>query len=174
MTPISLAGYIFHDRNKWGRVIYVALFGIIICTYLKSLFPISLDISPKPTTFPSGHMFGTCTFYIWIAYEMKKKWLWIVTLMILCAEGSALVYNGYHNIGDVLGAVGFAAPFLVLYRFCTKIDLFVNKPHLLILPILPIAIILTLLMPTIKPHVIYALSALCLFAIAWSLLVKRS
>lgn len=176
IAPLALYGYIFHDKNKWGRVIYITLFSMIVCAYLKGVWQVPLApwLKSDGWAFPSGHMFSACAFYLWISYEMKKRWISILSVVILCGLGFSLVYKGFHDVYDVLGAVVFVLPFLFLYVLCVKIDFFAKSPHLLILPIFPVAIMLLLFMSVVKPHVIGALLLLCVFAAVWCIIIKRS
>lgn len=169
MIPLSICGYIGHDRNKWGRVIYIISFSLIFSSFLKSIWQIPLApfLKSDGWAFPSGHMFGACAFYLQISREMHKRWASNAVYVILLGVAFGLVQQKYHNIYDIAGAIVCAIILLFFYNIVIKQELFQKRPDLLIIIILPIAIMLVLLIPIIHPHIIEAISGLSCFAIGW-------
>jgi len=171
MVPLSVCGYICHDRNKWGRIIYIILFSMIVASYLKSIWQIPLAgfLKSDGWAFPSGHMFGACAFYLQISREMQKRWISNTAYVLLLGIAFGLIQQKYHNIHDVLGAIGFAIILLFCYNIIIKKNFFQKRPDLLIIIILPIALTLILFIPIIYLHIIAAISGLSCFAIGWML-----
>ena len=174
LIPLSLFGYIFHDKNKWVRIIYIMLFGTILVTYLKSIWQIPLApwVKSDGWSFPSGHMFVACVFYLQISREMQKRWVTNLVYIILLGEAYGLVHQKYHIMRDVAGALGFAIVTLYLYNMLTKRPFFQNRPESLIIVLLPLSLILTILLPITQPHVIYSLAGLVGFALV-ALIYKK-
>ena len=171
MIPLSVCGYICHDRNKWGKIIYIILFSMILSSYLKSIWQIPLApfLKSDGWAFPSGHMLGACAFYLQISREMQKRWISNTAYVLLFGIAFGLIQQKYHNIYDVLGAIVCAMILLFFYNIVIKKKLFQRRPDLLIIIILPIALTLVLFIPIISPHIIAAISGLSCFAIGWIL-----
>jgi hypothetical protein len=169
IVPLSVLGYLCYDREKWGRVIYITIFGLMVSTSLKGIWQVPLAPWLKSTSwaFPSGHMFGACVFYLWISHEMKQRWISNTVIVILCGIGFGLIQQKYHDIYDVLGAIVFAVLLLFCYSKLLKIKLFQEKPDLIVLPLFPIAISLLVLMPVMHLHMIPTLCALGAFGLGW-------
>ena len=167
ILPLSILGYIFYDKNKWIRIIYIMLFATILVAYLKSIWQIPLEpwVKSDSWAFPSGHMFVACVFYIQISREMQKRWITNVVYIILLGVAYGLIQQRYHNISDVVGAVGFAILLLFLYSILINRKFLSNRPELLIIVLLPISIMLIILLPIIQQHILYTFAGLVGFSI---------
>ena len=167
IIPLSIVGYIFHDRNKWVRAIYIMLFGTIFVAYLKSIWQIPLApwVKSDSWAFPSGHMFVASVFYLQISREMQKRWVSNLVYIVLLGEAFGLIQQKYHILRDVAGALGFAILSLYLYALLTKRSFFRNRPEWLILVLLPISMILIILLPIIQPYILYVLAGLVGFSV---------
>ena len=143
------------------------LFGTIFVTYLKSIWQIPLApwVKSDGWAFPSGHMFVACVFYLQISREIQKRWVTNLVYIILLNEAYGLVQQKYHIMRDVAGALGFAIITLYFYNMLTKRPFFQNRPEFLIIVLLPLSLILTILLPSIQPHVIHSLAGLVGFSL---------
>jgi len=64
---------------------------------------------------PSSHASNTLTVWSLIALQMKKRWMWVVTVLFLLLIGLTRTYLGMHFPQDVLG--GWLLGLLVLILF---------------------------------------------------------
>lgn len=179
MIPLALLGYIFHDREKWTRTIYIMLLATIVVAYLKSIWQVPLQpwVKSDSWAFPSGHMFVVTSFYLWISKEMNKRWITNLSYIILLGVGLSLIQQKYHITQDVIGAFGFALIFLYLYNIIVSLKPFAKNPDYLVLILLPLSLIIMFCMPIIPPHVfhaVYGIVGFGLFAILHSLICKIS
>jgi undecaprenyl-diphosphatase len=58
-----------------------------------------------------------CVFYGWFLLTNLRSWLRFTLIFLMVGIGFGLIYNRYHNIYDVSGAVFFAFTTIGLYRF---------------------------------------------------------
>ncbi|MGM9899799.1 MAG: phosphatase PAP2 family protein [Bacilli bacterium] len=70
--------------------------------YLQKLKDSKLSDSATGSSFPSGHSQNTGALYTSIALQFKKKWLWIVTVIILILVPISRLYLGVHFPSDVI------------------------------------------------------------------------
>lgn len=165
ILPMALLGYVFHDRDKWCRTIYLTLFGMILVTYLKSIWKIPLASSIKSDSwaFPSGHMFVACLFYLWSSHEIKKIIFSIFSAMIILGIAFGLIQKGYHDIYDVLGAIIFAIPTMFFYSMLIKQKSIKQNSELILIVLLPTSVILMILTFKIYNHTLWAIAGLFFF-----------
>jgi glycerophosphoryl diester phosphodiesterase len=64
---------------------------------------------------PSGHAQVATAMWLWLAYELRRPWLWIVAVVIVLGVSFSRLYLGVHDVEDV--AVGIAAGFASIAIF---------------------------------------------------------
>lgn len=115
--PIIVASMIFEKRNIIAKAGCCLLWVMIFNTLLKYLFKVPLfPHLGHGYAFPSGHMHAASAFYGYILYKSDNKFLKIVLSLLLCCLGLSLIYCRFHDLKDVLGAVGFTAFELTAYH----------------------------------------------------------
>jgi membrane-associated phospholipid phosphatase len=121
LAPLAICGFIFYHRNFLIPILLL-LFTMILSAFLKAAFaiPYSPELVQKlgknGFAFPSGHMQSVVVFYGWFLVSFGNKWLRIILLSIILGVGFALIYEGYHNLYDVLGAVFFGSLTIGFYK----------------------------------------------------------
>ena len=103
---LAVAGYWIHKRRLWASVLYMACASMIINMYMKCYFKVPL--APhlgEGYAFPSGHFQLTFVIWVWATYQLRLKWLYILTPLMLVLYGWGVVVNGYHTWADVGAAV---------------------------------------------------------------------
>lgn len=130
---LILIGFVFLRKEAFGRAFFIFAFSMILNPFLKSLFqvPPAPAANPEGWAFPSGHMQIAATFWIWLAWEYKNKFLYVFTALLLACIGFALVYCDYHYPVDIAGAVFFAILTLVLYGFAIKNKYIQQNPYMI-------------------------------------------
>ena len=110
--------------------IFLLLFTMIFSAVLKLVFavPYSPELVAKlgkdGFSFPSGHMQSSVVFYGWLLLHCKNKWLKIALIFLLCGIAFGLIFEGYHNIFDVVGGLFFAAATIFAYQ---KLEFYFRK-----------------------------------------------
>lgn len=108
----------FVDFEKTCQLVFLILITLILNPYLKFIWKVPLPpaLGKEGWAFPSGHMQMACTFYGWMAWQTSYRWLRLIILCLLGAVGFGLIYFGFHDLKNVLGAVFFAGLILIIYH----------------------------------------------------------
>ena len=117
IIPITLVGFMWTDRDTFYHAICLLFVGMLINVALKGTFkiPLSPALGMPGFAFPSGHMQASTVFYGWLAYRTPKTWFRGLCVVVLLSIAWAIYYCGYHNLVDLLGALGVAM--LILYGY---------------------------------------------------------
>lgn len=144
---------------------------MIFSLYLKSIWqePLPLWIKSDTWAFPSGHMLFTVSFYGWMAFELRKKWLGICAGLIIVGVAWALMHFGYHGPRDIWGAIGFGALTLVAYYFLLQVRLVKENLPLLGLFLSPLTALFICWVPKYFAYAYEAQGQLMGFSLGWFL-----
>lgn len=111
IAPLIIICFIFFDKKIWGNSLIITLFSGALSSTLKIFFHIP-SLPPLIVTgysFPSGHMQVSSALYIWIALNIKNRYVRGMILILLPLIAWGLVYKKYHTIYDILGGLAFGA-----------------------------------------------------------------
>lgn len=124
IIPIVLLGYIFLERKIFYHAICLITLSALFNVALKVTFKIPLTplLYQKGFAFPSGHMQYAFALYMWLAMHTTKIVIRALITTILIGIGLGLMYFGYHNIIDVLGAILFGTIVVISYRLLWALD----------------------------------------------------
>lgn len=147
MCTIIIVGFVLYDSKVFGRAGCLLLFTVIYNSWLKSLWQIPLPPHLDGWAFPSGHMHAACVFWGALAIELNKRIFYWIYPAIISIVGYGLFYNGYHDLIDILGALGFACLSLIIYKIIINTKLIDSKPFLLGITLSAIGLILIALLP---------------------------
>jgi undecaprenyl-diphosphatase len=93
------------------------LFAATINLLLKYIFKVPLfPHLGVGYAFPRGHMHVTAIFYGYVLYKINDLGIKALMAAILLGEGFSLVYLGFHDLPDLIGALGFAALEILCYH----------------------------------------------------------
>ncbi|PCJ29685.1 MAG: hypothetical protein COA94_00480 [Rickettsiales bacterium] len=109
IVPLIIIGYIWIDKKTFFHGICLVLISMIFNAGLKATFqiPLSPALGKEGFAFPSGHMQTSIVLYGFL-YKFSKNTIIKVSLVILLTLiAMSLIYFGYHNIYDILGALFF-------------------------------------------------------------------
>lgn len=117
ILPIVVVCMIFHKRDIYAKAACFLLWVMIFNTLLKYLFKVPLFPHLGPGyAFPSGHMHAASAFYGYTLYKTDNKILKIGLAALLCCLGFSLIHCHFHDLTDILGAVGFTVAELLTYH----------------------------------------------------------
>lgn len=133
LFPFIILGIVFVDRRLFLRAALILLSSFIVNIYLKDLFqvPLKAHIQKDWWAFPSGHAQFAATFYGYLIYKYRNPLLRILGLILIIGIGCSVVYLGYHDWIDVLGAWVAAALWIILFDYLERSALFRDRLYLL-------------------------------------------
>jgi membrane-associated phospholipid phosphatase len=116
-------GYWLWDKNLFTRLAVLIIVTAILNSFLKDLF---LDPRPDPSLaldnrvgdsygLPSGHAQIVTAMWFWLAWEMRRWWLWVLAAVIVVGVGLSRIYLGVHDVEDVLAGVGLGLLSLLVF-----------------------------------------------------------
>ena len=116
------------DKNLLWAFLPLILLAIVYFLFDKVFI---LNVRPNGTgepSFPSTHVMVVATIFFMVAINLKKYitnayiryFLHIVMLALVALVSYGRVAANMHWISDVLGGLGFAAIFAVIYYFVTR------------------------------------------------------
>ncbi|GGC63947.1 phosphatase PAP2 family protein [Undibacterium terreum] len=116
-------GYWALSKTIFFRVMLLIMFSALLNAFVKDLFqdprpPLALrldDLVGNSYGLPSGHAQLAVVIWMWLAYEMKRTWVWIACSLITLGVILSRLYLGAHDLEDVL--VGAALGALTLIAF---------------------------------------------------------
>jgi undecaprenyl-diphosphatase len=79
--------------------------------------PLSPHLGKEGFAFPSGHMQSCVVLYGWLIINTRKALYKVLLASLLSGVGLSLVYCGYHNYFDILGAMFFGSLLLLGYSY---------------------------------------------------------
>jgi membrane-associated phospholipid phosphatase len=172
MLPL---GYWLWDKALFTRLaILVGIVGLSN-SFLKDLFqdprpPIGLALDGRVGDsfgLPSGHAQVATAMWLWLAYEIKRPWAWIVAIVTAAGVCASRLYLAVHDIEDILGGIllglGSIAVFAVLISDDLKAWYNLN-PAIQLAAIAALAPLMWLIWPRHPlPPSIYALVAFIFF-----------
>jgi glycerophosphoryl diester phosphodiesterase len=106
-------GYWLGDKAMFTRL--TMLVGIVALSnsFLKDLFQ-----DPRPDImfaidqrvgdsfgFPSGHAQIAVATWMWIAFELRRRWMWALAAFVAAGVCLSRLYLGVHDVEDVLGGI---------------------------------------------------------------------
>ncbi len=120
-------GYWLLSKNIFARVGLWLLLSALLNAYLKDLFQ-----DPRPDVLfqldaavgqsyglPSGHAQIAIVVWFWIAWEVRKTWMWVLSSILVVGICFSRLYLGVHDMGDVLGGIGIGLFSLLIFIFVT-------------------------------------------------------
>lgn len=117
ILPCVMLGIIFHKRDIYAKAACFLLYVMIFNTLLKILFKVPLfPHLGNGYAFPSGHMHAASVFYGYILYKTKYQSVKYILSAVICCLGFSLIYCNFHDLLDVVGAVGFAVAEIFAYH----------------------------------------------------------
>jgi membrane-associated phospholipid phosphatase len=116
--------YWFWDRSLFMRLAVVIVITAILNGWLKDYWqdprpPVELQLDHDRVAGsygrPSGHAQVAAAMWVWLAYEIRRRWAWMVATFITVAVSLSRLYLAVHDIDDVLTglALGIGGLFLL-------------------------------------------------------------
>ena len=104
-------GYWSWNKAVFYRLLILVASNALLNAYLKDLFQ-----DPRPAMelrlddlvhasygLPSGHAQLAVVLWMWLAWEVRRTWVWVVCAAIALGVMASRMYLGVHDLEDVLG-----------------------------------------------------------------------
>ena len=126
-TPFFLMflplGYWLWDRAIFTRLAVLIAITAVINGWLKDFWQ---DARPDPRYWidnrvegspgrPSGHAQVAVAMWLWLAYEMRRRWAWVAAILIAAGVALSRLYVGVHDVDDILTGAALGLASIVLF-----------------------------------------------------------
>lgn len=149
-------GYWAWDKKLFLRLLLLVAVSALLNGYLKDLWQ-----NPRPDIalrmdqqvgdsygLPSGHSQIAVVLWLWLAYEIGKRWLWGLCSLIVAGIIFSRLYLGAHDLEDVFGGALLGGLTLLAFAGMRRWPFWHQAPAwLLLLPIGLVALLCQLTWP---------------------------
>ncbi len=124
IIPLLVFGYIGGNRKIFFHAIGLILMSMLLNSALKVTFKIPLDpsISKDWFAFPSGHMQLAVVLYAWLFQSMRHPLIRWACVLICMGIAGGLLYFNYHQLYDIVGAIGVGLLWVGSYKKLLKVS----------------------------------------------------
>ncbi|MCS5708082.1 hypothetical protein CC99x_004100 [Candidatus Berkiella cookevillensis] len=165
-----LLGTFFLNTKAFSKAFMLMLFTMIYNLYLKSIWQIPLEPPLEGWAFPSGHMHAAWVFWGWLVCHYKKWSLFATFLVAMSLATFGMIDHGYHNIIDVLGAIGFGSLSLLIFYGLNRTVVFKENMFVASVLISGLGLLFLCMMPAsvqTKLHIWQAQGGLLGLSLGW-------
>jgi membrane-associated phospholipid phosphatase len=131
---LLLTLYLAVDARLGQRVGSYVLFGFYLNFHLKGLVgtgrPFLIDPAVARTAdaiptsgpgFPSGHAQLALTFWGYTAWWLKRRWFWVLAVLVIALISFSRLYLGMHFMVDVVGGLAIGALYTFVLAFADPV-----------------------------------------------------
>lgn len=110
----------------WNKPLFLRLFLLVAFTAVFNAFCKDLWQDPRPELdyrmdhevgesfgLPSGHAQIAVVLWLWLAYELRQRWMWLLSGVVVSGIIFSRLYLGAHDLEDVLGGALLGALTLI-------------------------------------------------------------
>ena len=131
IVVIMVSIYWSYDKVLGEYIVYSSLTGVLVNNSIKDIFKMQRPIGEDGIrslrvetatgySFPSGHTQQATTFYGSLFMYTKKKWLYILSIIVITLVGFSRMYLGVHYPKDVLFGVIFGVLTIIITNYLFK------------------------------------------------------
>ena len=116
-------GYWLWNKNLFTRLAVLIMLSAVLNAFLKDLFE-----DPRPAArfaldgrvgdsfgLPSGHAQIAAVTWFWLAFELKRRWAWMLAGVLVAGISFSRLYLGVHDLQDVLAGLGLGLASVLLF-----------------------------------------------------------
>jgi membrane-associated phospholipid phosphatase len=118
-------GYWLWNKDLFTRLAVLIMTSAVFNAFLKDLFD-----DPRPADrfaldgrvgdsfgLPSGHAQIAAVTWFWLAWELKRRWAWMLAGVMVAGISFSRLYLGVHDPEDVLAGLGLGIASLFLFEW---------------------------------------------------------
>lgn len=121
-------GYWVWNKERFYRLLLIVAGNALLNAYVKDLFqdprpPLELrldDLVGASYGLPSGHAQLAVALWMWLAWEVRRAWVWWTCSAIALGVIFSRLYLGVHDLEDVLVGAGLGGASLVLFAWAQR------------------------------------------------------
>lgn len=118
-------GYWVWNKERFFRLLILVTANALINAYAKDLFqdprpPLELrldDLVGASYGLPSGHAQLAVALWMWLAWEVRRTWVWCLCSAIALGVILSRLYLGVHDLVDVLVGAGLGGATLLVFEW---------------------------------------------------------
>ncbi|MEQ8748094.1 phosphatase PAP2 family protein [Pyruvatibacter sp.] len=118
-------GYWLWDRAMFTRLTALVAITAVVNGWFKDLWqdprpPAEIQLDGQVTGSPgrpSGHTQVAVVMWLWLAYEVRRPWMWGVCIVLAVGVSFSRLYLGVHDVDDVLTGTALALLTLALFAW---------------------------------------------------------
>lgn len=112
----------------WSKPVFMRLFVLVAITALLNAYLKDLWQDPRPDLalrmdhevgdsfgMPSGHAQIAVVLWLWLAYEVRRPWFWLLSTVVVAGIIFSRLYLGAHDVEDVLVGASLGGVTLLLF-----------------------------------------------------------
>ena len=113
----------------WNKAVFYRLLILVAANALLNAYAKDWIQDPRPPLelrlddlvgasygLPSGHAQLAVVLWMWLSWEIRRAWAWVLCSAIAIGVMASRLYLGVHDLEDVLGGAMFGAATLVLFE----------------------------------------------------------
>ncbi len=172
----------------WSTSIFYRLLVLVGVNALVNAFVKDLVQDPRPPLelrlddlvgesygLPSGHAQLAIVMWLWLAWELRRRWAWVLGVSIAVAVMFSRLYLGVHDLEDVLGGAALGGASLLVFERLRHQPRFTELAvgwHVAL--IAGVTLLALALWPSGTPPTYIALTAAWLAVASWGRLWERA
>lgn len=113
----------------WNKVVFFRLLILVAANALINAYAKDWIQDPRPPLdirlddlvgasygLPSGHAQLAVVMWLWLAWEMRRLWVWVLCTLIAVSVMASRMYLGVHDLEDVLGGAALGGISLLVFE----------------------------------------------------------
>lgn len=130
MIFLSLSYWLW-DKDKATRFAVLIVFAGVMNSFLKDFWqdprpPIDLRMDSgvaESYGLPSGHAQVTVAMWLWLAYELRRTWGWVLAAIIITGVCFSRIYLGVHDVEDIAAGIALGLLNFAVFYWAVSSDL---------------------------------------------------
>jgi membrane-associated phospholipid phosphatase len=122
-------GYWVWNKERFFRLLVVVTCNALLNAYAKDLFqdprpPLEIrldDLVGASYGLPSGHAQMAVALWMWLAWEVRRTWVWWACSAIALGVMFSRLYLGVHDLEDVLGGALLGGASLFVFAWARRV-----------------------------------------------------
>lgn len=116
--------YWIWNKDAATRLMLIVMLSSLLNAFLKDywmnprpdmIFRLDAEVA-ESFGMPSGHAQVSGVLWLWLAYELRRLWMWILSSVIVAMICLSRLYLGVHDVEDIIVGLALAAFSIFLFK----------------------------------------------------------